>query len=137
MGTMGDLRKLKKEAKAARKASGKRGGLRGMSDAISEGAEMVESAKAQAELLQTGLVAAATVKTVAQTGRLVNYQPEVAFVLDVTIEGQPPYEVNHAELVPQPMLGMIQPGESLVVRVDLTDHARLAIDWVATQTART
>lgn len=81
------------------------------------------------ELIEHGLPGMATISSAAETGVFVNERPMIKLTMTVQVPGQPPYAVEHREVVPLVALGMITPGSTLPVVVKPTDPQKLAIDW--------
>jgi hypothetical protein len=137
-----DMNKMTKQAKDIQKAQGKRTGmigmLRDMPSQLSQASSAVDDAMAlqadiqkQQALLTTGTQGKATVKSLSDTGTLVNFQPQVVLGLEVTCPGQDAYTTQLTTAVPQIYLAQLQPGASIGVRVDQTDPNFIAIDWAA------
>ena len=140
MGMFKDINKMKKQGEDMQKARGKRTGmigmLRDMPSTISQASSAVDDAMAlqadmqqQQALLTTGTKGKATVKTLTDTGTLVNFNPQVVLDLEVTCGGQAPYEAKLTTAVPQIYLAQLQPGASIGVRVDPSDPQTIALDW--------
>ncbi|MBM3672839.1 MAG: hypothetical protein FJW86_11760 [Actinobacteria bacterium] len=111
-----------------------------MSDALKAGADAAEQAQAlqaemmrQQELLTTGMPGTATVKGLQDTGQIVNFNPQVVLDLEVTIEGKGAYPVQFSTTIPQVHIPMVQPGNTIGVRVDPNDPSSVAIDWARPQ----
>lgn len=67
-----------------------------------------------------------------ETGTFINNRPRIEFVLDVTPDGQPTYQVEKKATVPMTSLGSIRPGDgfrALVAGPD--DPTKMEIDWTA------
>lgn len=52
-----------------------------------------------------------------------------ALVLDVTLDGQPPYTVVHSTFVPLRAYPRLRPGTALAVRVDPAKPSLLLVEW--------
>ncbi len=140
MGMFKDLKKLSDQGKEMSKKSGKPTSMMGMlkdtpnqisqaTAAVDDAMALQEDMQAQQALLQTGTLAAGTIKTFQDTGALVNFNPQVVIELDVEAEGQDPYTVQTTTTVPQTMLAQLQPGNKLALRVDPSNNQSIAIDW--------
>ncbi|MCA9622754.1 MAG: hypothetical protein KC731_27230, partial [Myxococcales bacterium] len=80
---------------------------------------MVDGLAAKAQLAQTGLPATASVIAVQQTGRMVNYNPEVSATLQVTHpQTGASYQVQSTSVVPQIAIPQVQPGAQVPVRIN-------------------
>jgi hypothetical protein len=110
--------------------------------AVPGGAPPIGAVKSASDLLATGTRARATIvsaqdlgMTVAQTGK----QPErpewlddrlYVFVLDIAVDGQPPFQAQFGHRVPDSRLHSLQPGTALTVAVDPANPTQsVAIDW--------
>jgi hypothetical protein len=80
-------------------------------------------------LHDTGIAATARILGLTQTGTWVNNNPMVRLDLEVTVPGHPLYEVQHAEVVPQILLGRLTDGSPLHLKVDPHHPSRYVIDW--------
>jgi hypothetical protein len=79
------------------------------------------------ELERSGLPARAVVLEIRETGVTVNDSPVVDFLLEVHIEGRPPYQAEAKALVSILAIPRIQPGAELAVLYDPKDPQRVAI----------
>jgi hypothetical protein len=82
-------------------------------------------------LLQTGTPGTATITGLTQTGMYVNENPQIRMQLLVSLPGQTPYATQHTEIVPLMLLGRLNSGAPLQVRVDPMNLNRIAVDWGA------
>lgn len=80
-------------------------------------------------LLQTGTPGTATITGLTQTGMYVNENPQIRMQLLVSLPGQTPYATQHTEIVPLMLLGRLNSGAPLQVRVDPMNLNRVAVDW--------
>jgi hypothetical protein len=80
-------------------------------------------------LLSTGTPATATITGLTQTGVFLNDQPQIRMGLLVNVPGQTPYAAQHTEIVPLMLLGRLNSGAPLQVRVDPMNLNRIAVDW--------
>jgi hypothetical protein len=135
-----DLKKLSDQGKEMSKQQGRPtsmlGMMKDMPNQINQATAAVDDAMAmqadmqkQQALLQTGTPAKASVKSMQDTGTLVNFNPQIILELEVTVEGKDPYPVQLSTPIPQMMLAQITPGKTVGVRVDPADPSSLAIDW--------
>ena len=140
MGMFKDLKKLSDQGKELNKQSGKPTSMLGMlkdtpnqianaTAAVDDAMAMQADMQKQQALLTTGTPAKATVKSMQDTGALVNFNPQIVLDLEVAIEGKDPYPVQLSTPIPQIMLAHVGPGKTLGVRVDPSDPSSLAIDW--------
>lgn len=141
MGMFKDLKKLKDQGKEIGEATGRpttmRGMLKQMPADIHNATEMVANVQAdmakQQTLLGSGTPGAATITAIADTGTLVNFNPQVVIDMEVAVEGQAPYAVQITESVPQIHIPLIQPGNTIGVRVDPADPSSVILDWARPQ----
>jgi len=82
-------------------------------------------------LLTTGTPGTATITGLTQTGMYVNENPQIRMQLLVSLPGQTPYATQHTEIVPLMLLGRLNSGAPLQVRVDPMNLNRVAVDWGA------
>lgn len=86
--------------------------------------ELAARGREQAEahrLMATGLLGQATVLALRETGATVHGSPQVEFELIVSVDDTPPYNVVHRQSISWLVLGNLQPGASVPVRVDPVD----------------
>ncbi|HWC34627.1 MAG TPA: hypothetical protein VG650_07345 [Mycobacteriales bacterium] len=55
----------------------------------------------------------------------------VGLMLNVTVDGRPPYQIQNVYAVPNDKVGKLTPGAALPVRVDQTMANLVAVDWDA------
>ena len=96
------------------------GGFVSISLAIMIGLSLAMSAKQKKvdELLATGQQGVATVLGLEDTGARINDNPRVRLLLDVHIEGYPPYQVAKVIVVPLIRLSQVQVGSTVQVLAD-------------------
>lgn len=82
-------------------------------------------------LLATGTPGTAAITGLTQTGMYVNENPQIRMQLLVSLPGQTPYATQHTEIVPLILLGRLNSGAPLQVRVDPMNLNRVAVDWGA------
>ncbi|HEX2706111.1 MAG TPA: hypothetical protein VHM65_10155 [Candidatus Lustribacter sp.] len=80
-------------------------------------------------LLTSGTPGTATITGLTQTGMYMNENPQIRMQLLVSLPGQTPYATQHTEIVPMMLLGRLNSGAPLQVRVDPMNLNRVAIDW--------
>lgn len=137
MGMFKDLKKLKQQGKEMGEATGRptsmMGMLKQMPADLHNATEMIGDVQAdmakQQTLLASGKVGVATITAIADTGKLVNFNPQVIIDMEVTVEGQAPYPVQTSASVPQIHIPLIQPGKTIGVRVDPADPSSVILDW--------
>ena len=74
-----------------------------------------------------------TLKGLTDTGTLVNHNPKVVIDMEITLDGQAPYAHQLATPVPQIHIPLVQPGNTIGVRVDPADPTSVALDWARPQ----
>jgi hypothetical protein len=79
-------------------------------------------------ILQNGIAAKAKIVAVQQTGVMVNYQPQVAFQLEVTPPGGVPYQVQTKAVIPMVNIPQFQPGTEVPVKIHPTDPTKVVLD---------
>ena len=94
---------------------------------VGQAGAMVDGLAAKANLKQTGMPATGTIMHVQQTGRLINYQPEVAFTVQVNHPQMGQYQVQTSDVVPQIAIPRAQPGAQIQVRIDPTNPQNIAL----------
>jgi hypothetical protein len=95
------------------------------------GAQAMMAAQTKAaNIAATGVEATAAVAVARQTGAQVNLEPVVELELTVMPAGLPPYPVTLSQPVSPVNLARIQPGSTLVVKVDPNDPASVWIDFM-------
>lgn len=142
MGMFKDLKKLKDQGKEIGEQTGRPTSMMGMlkdtpnmlhqaTEAVDDAMAMQADMQQQQALLTSGTPGKATIKGFTDTGALVNFNPQVVLDLSVEVGGNPAYDVQVLTSVPQVMLGRLQPGGAVGVKVDPSNPASLAIDWAA------
>lgn len=142
MGMFKDLKKLKDQSKEIGEQTGRPTSMMGMlkdtpnmlhqaTEAVDDAMAMQADMQKQQALLTSGTPGKATIKGFTDTGALVNFNPQVVLDLSVEVGGNPAYDVQVSTSVPQVMLGRLQPGGAVGVKVDPSNPASLAIDWAA------
>lgn len=132
---MGFLKDMKDLSKAGKDMQKERYGTKnprkipkqGVAEA-NDALQQVQTDQALAQRLAAeGLRGEATVLALRDTGKVVNYQPEIEFDLQVAIDGREPYAVTHRQIVAAASLGSLQPWAHVPVRVDAQEPSQLII----------
>ncbi|MFL7792071.1 MAG: hypothetical protein AB8I69_08030 [Anaerolineae bacterium] len=79
-------------------------------------------------ILQNGIAAKAQILSVQQTGVMVNYQPQIAFLLEVYPPGDAPYQVQTKAVIPMVNIPQFQPGTEVPVKIHPTDPTKVVLD---------
>jgi hypothetical protein len=128
MGMFKDMRDLSKAGKQMKKERG--GSLKMMKDGLAQANEMVQGVQADQELAERlaneGVDGTATIVSMQATGANVNMQPELQFQLTVDVGGSQS-TVTHKQVVSPAVIGQLQPGAQVPVKVDPNDHSQLMI----------
>jgi hypothetical protein len=128
MGMFKDMRDLSKAGKQMQKERG--GSLKMMKDGLAQANEMVQGVQADQvlaeKLANEGVDGTATIVSMQATGANVNMQPELLFQLNVDVNGSQS-EVQHKQVVSPAVIGQLQPGAQVPVKVDPADHSQLMI----------
>lgn len=128
MGMFKDMRDLSKTGKQMKKERG--GSLKMMKDGLAqanEAMQQVQSDQALAErLANEGVDGTATIQQMVATGKTVNMQPELQFQMTVDVNGSQS-DVTHVQVVSPAIIGQLQPGAQVPVKVDPNDHSQLMI----------
>jgi hypothetical protein len=128
MGMFKDMRDLSKAGKQVKK---ERGGTLGMmKDGLAQANEAMQQVQADQQLAEKlaneGVDGTATIGQMVATGKQVNMQPELQFQLTVDVNGSQS-EVTHTQVVSPAVIGQLQPGATVPVKVDPNDHSQLMI----------
>jgi hypothetical protein len=128
MGMFKDMRDLSKAGKEMKKEQG--GSFQMMKDGLAQANQAVQQVQADQELAERlaneGVDGTATIQQMVATGKTVNMQPELQFQLTVDVNGSQS-EVTHVQVVSPAIIGQLQPGAQVPVRVDPNDHSQLMI----------
>ena len=98
---------------------------------ISGCASIIDSFSGRTEacsILAIGTPATGTIVRLVDTGRTINDDPVVEFVVRVVPSGEPAYEARTRALVSRLDVPQVQPGRVVPVKYDPKDRARIAID---------
>lgn len=88
---------------------------------------LLQNMNQRGQILQTGIPAMATIVSLADTGMLVNYQPQVRIGLQVNPPNGAPYQTEVTMVVSQLMIPRVQPGMTVPVKIDSKDPSKVAI----------
>jgi hypothetical protein len=128
MGMFKDMRDLSKAGKQMKKERG--GSLQMMKDGLAQANEAVQEVQGNQELAERlaneGVDGTATIGQMVATGRTINMQPELQFQMTVDVNGSQS-EVTHVQVVSPAIIGQLQPGAQVPVKVDPNDHSQLMI----------
>jgi hypothetical protein len=128
MGMFKDMRDLSKAGKQMKKERG--GSLQMMKDGLAQAnqaVQQVQTDQALAErLANEGVDGTATIDQMVATGKTVNMQPELQFQMTVDVNGTQ-CQVTHTQVVSPAIIGQLQPGAQVPVKVDPNDHSQLMI----------
>ena len=128
MGMFKDLRDLNKAGKQITKEQG--GMFKMAKDGLAQAnqaVQQVQSDQALAEkLANEGVDGTATIQQMVATGKTVNMQPELQFQMTVDVNGTTS-DVTHTQVVSPAIIGQLQPGAQVPVKVDPNDHTQLMI----------
>jgi len=78
-------------------------------------------------LIQNGIRGMAEILDVEQTGWYVNNQPQLEFLLKITLPGESPYQIKHKETVNYLSLGGMYTGAILPVYVDPNNPKKILL----------
>jgi hypothetical protein len=128
MGMFKDMRDLSKAGKQMKKEQG--GSFQMMKDGLAQAnqaVQQVQTDQALAEkLANEGVDGTATIVQMQATGKTVNMQPELQFQMTVDVNGSQS-QVTHIQVVSPAIIGQLQPGAQVPVKVDPNDHSQLMI----------
>ena len=128
MGMFKDMRDLTKAGKQMQKEQG--GSFKMMKDGLAQANQAVQQVQADQALAEKlaneGVDGTATIGQMVATGKQVNMQPELQFQLTVDVNGTQS-EVTHTQVVSPAIIGQLQPGATVPVKVDPSDHSQLMI----------
>jgi len=128
MGMFKDMRDLSKAGKEMKKERG--GSLKMMKDGLAQANQAVQEVQGNQvlaeKLANEGVDGTATIIQMVATGRTINMQPELQFQMTVDVGGSVS-TVNHVQVVSPAIIGQLQPGAQVPVKVDPSDHSQLMI----------
>jgi hypothetical protein len=88
---------------------------------------MVDGLASKERLAQTGIPASGRLLQVQQTGRLVNYNPEIQALVEVQHPQFGTYQTQTTAVIPQIAIPRAQPGAPVQVRIDPTNRNEIAL----------
>ena len=94
---------------------------------LGQATAMVDGFAAKEQLAMTGIPAMGRLISVQQTGRLVNYNPEIQAVVEVHHPQLGPYQTQTTAIVPQIAIPRAQPGGQVQVRVSPQNQHEIAL----------
>ena len=94
---------------------------------LGQASAQVDALAHKQQLAMTGLPATGRLLQVQQTGRLVNYNPEVAALVEVHHPQHGMYQVQTTAVVPQIAIPQAQPGAQVHVRINPTNPQDIAL----------
>jgi hypothetical protein len=122
MGMFKDLRDLHKASKQFERPS-----MRESIKSANEAVQAYQSGVAQAQdVAVNGVLGKATVRAMRDTGTLVNHMHVLELDLTVDVNGFQS-DVTHSEPISPMLIGRLQPGAEISVKVDPQDHSRLIL----------
>lgn len=128
MGMFKDMRELSKTGKQMKKERG--GSLKMMKDGLAQANQAVQEVQGNQALAEKlaneGVDGTATIQQMVATGRTINMQPELQFQMTVDVNGTQS-AVTHTQVVSPAIIGQLQPGAQVPVKVDPSDHSQLMI----------
>jgi hypothetical protein len=111
---------------AAREDAGMKKGLGGIKQTVEMAKDTLGGAQDQQRLMQEGRTGEATIRSIRDTGKTLNENPEVEFDLEVSLDGFS-YDVTHRQIVSRIAIPQYQPGATVPVHVDREDQSKLVI----------
>ena len=75
-----------------------------------------------------GVSGEATISSLREGGPYINNRPTITMELDVAIPGREPYRAEAKQCVGRLVIGRLQPGATVPVRVDPGDSGQVTID---------
>lgn len=90
--------------------------------------QMMADQAETAKLATEGVDASGTITAVQQGNAMVNFQPTVSIEVTVMRDGMPPYPATASQVVPQVQLAMLQPGNTVELKVAPDDPQKIWID---------
>ena len=79
-------------------------------------------------ILKNGIDAKARIVSVQQTSVMVNYQPQIAFTLEIHPPGGTPYQAQTKAVIPMVNIPQLQPGVEVPVKIHPTDPTKIALN---------
>jgi hypothetical protein len=88
---------------------------------------LMQNMQQQNRILQSGVLATATVLQLAETGMMVNYQPQVRILLQVNPPNGAPYQAEVTRVISHVQIPRVQPGAVVPVKIDPGDPTKVAL----------
>ena len=88
---------------------------------------LLQNMNQRSQILRTGVPASAIIVSLADTGMLVNYQPQVRIGLQVNPANGIPYQTEVTMVVSQLLIPRVQPGMTVPVMIDPKDPSKVAL----------
>ena len=88
---------------------------------------LLQNMNQRSQILRTGVPASAIIVSLADTGMLVNYQPQVRIGLQVNPANGMPYQTEVTMVVSQLLIPRVQPGMTVPVMIDPKDPSKVAL----------
>lgn len=82
---------------------------------------LVQKEQMLEDLKVRGKEGKAVVLELQDTGMLINYNPQVTLVLEISFDNQSPYQISKTETIPLVRLPQVQVGETIDVLIDPDD----------------
>jgi hypothetical protein len=76
----------------------------------------------------SGIAGEAQIVSLSEGGPYVNQRPTITMALEVTLPGREPYRAEARQAVGRLVIGQLQPGATIPVRVDPEDNAKVSVD---------
>ena len=76
----------------------------------------------------TGLSGQATIVSLRESGPYVNDRPTITMELDVELPGRGRYRAQAKQVVGRLVIGRLEPGATIPVRVDAKDSGKVSVD---------
>ena len=75
-----------------------------------------------------GLSGRATIVSLSEGGPYANQRPTITMELDVELPGRDPYRAQARQVVGRLVIGRLEPGATVPVRLDPQDPAKVVVD---------
>jgi hypothetical protein len=75
-----------------------------------------------------GISGQATIASLSEGGPYVNDRPTITMELDVDVPGRDPYRAQAKQVVGRLIIGRLEPGATIPVRVDPDDAEKVSVD---------
>ena len=82
----------------------------------------------ETEVDAVGTAGQAQIVSLSEGGPYVNQRPTITLALDVTLPGRQPYRAEARQQVGRLVIGRLEPGATIPVRVDPDDDAKVSVD---------